>query len=184
MKDDHCMGFSGSSWQRNRFCPGFSDHFSSSRFLHSNSTFFLTYTERYFLSFKGTSHLKLRKKGAAEPIRNRASCSQPGGGGDIWQYPGGEMWACQGFYWPLLTGPYKRAQVVIYDWGLGRYLKAKHFHPVRIQKIMDTVHILWYTCFSFDFFESLLLSLFPLSVTISHFSLNISISDWKIVNES
>lgn len=48
MKDDHCMDSSGRSWQRNKFCPGFSDHFSSSRFLHSNSillilrdTFFL-----------------------------------------------------------------------------------------------------------------------------------------------
>lgn len=48
MKDDHCMDSSGCSWQRNKFCPRFSDHFSSSRFLHSNSillilrdTFFL-----------------------------------------------------------------------------------------------------------------------------------------------
>lgn len=40
MKDDHCMGSAGGAWQRNRFCPGFYDHFSSSRFLHSNSIFF------------------------------------------------------------------------------------------------------------------------------------------------
>lgn len=146
--------------------------------------FFLTYTERYFLSFKGNSHLKLRKKGAAEPVRDWASCSQPSGEGDIWRYPEGEMWACQGFYWPLLTGPYKRAQVVIYDWGLSTYLKARHFDPVRIQKIMDIVHTLWYTCFSFDFSESLLLSVFPLSAIISHFALTISISDRKTGNES
>ena len=40
VKDDHCMGSAGGAWQRNRFCPGFYDHFSSSRFLHSNSIFF------------------------------------------------------------------------------------------------------------------------------------------------
>lgn len=105
------------------------------------------------------------------------------GEGDFWQYPGGEMWTCQGLYWPLLTGPYTRAQLAIYDCGLSRYSKARNLDPVRLQKIIGIVHTLWYICFSFDFAERLMLCVFPLSAVISPFSLSISISNRKIMNE-